>query len=586
MEIEDDFKKMALDHIQNTKSKYYFGLLVVPLCVYLAYTREANQAIQATWLFSQWIVGILILATILSANPSAKSKPINVNIDKLLPTLFMLSGILWGLAAFVFNSKSTKSDTAYLYVICIGFISAVIIPGILWNLLFYMLATPILISLTLNFLFETHYGYFWLALAVLMYSYVMIDGVSKQRKLVVFSLEMQKANKALIRDLEKQKEIAILANENKTKFLAAASHDLRQPLHAIGLFCETLSLKTKDSECRELVTSIKEAAASSNSYLSALLDISKLDAGAYKPKLQPIDLSIILNKISCEFALQANQKGLVCNVQADPYWIESDPTFLEIILRNLMSNAIRYTDAGGITLRCIATKDQIQISVIDTGIGIPPEFHQKIFHEFWQLDNPERDSSKGVGLGLSTVDRFCRFLNIGLTLDSQVGKGSTFTLTLPRCHSTIEKLSVVNGQKLNCPTPAQKILLLENHKDSRIATAVLLSSWGYEACVSGSLTDARKDYLSKGIYPDIVLTDFALSSDMNGIEVLSILEQEVRKRFVGIILTGESSPQGLEKLKQCDYRVLFKPVPAVKLRSAIVSAGIELDTVRSETVRY
>lgn len=584
MELEDDLKKSAIEHIQETSINYLIGLIVLPVCVYFSYTTTEANLHQVAWVTAHWVTaGIVLFLTNRSVRESDWFAVHQAFLDSILLTAFLVCGVLWGTSFFIFDSPNSKVDTPYLFVICIAFISAIIIPGVLWKSLFVSIALPILSAAFVKLAMEPHREYIWLTFAITLYVFVLVDGIKKQKKLVIFSVEMQRRNQKLIQDLEQQKEIAIIANENKSRFLAAASHDLRQPLHAIGLFCETLLNRKTDSGAQKLVKCIKEAATSSNSYLSALLDISKLEAGIFKPHLQSVDMASLLRRMSVEFSMQAEIKGLECATEINECWVKSDPIFLEIILRNLISNAIRYTDHGHILLRCFPAAEQTHVSVIDSGVGIPPEHHRDIFREFWQIGNPERDSNKGIGLGLSTVDRLCKYLSIDLTVVSEVGAGSNFTLKIARS-SPANKVISEKSQQLTGSRSDRKIWVFENHKDSRVATAQLLTSWGYEVYAPETLDRATVRHLSQDISADIVLADFGLASDLNGIEALELLSKAAPRPIVGIILTGESSPYGIDRLRQSDFRVLFKPVLAVKLRSALMSASVELDKIRSSAV--
>lgn len=579
MEINSMIRQMAVDHMRQTRPKYAFGFIVVPFCIFMAYSTEEYREVQIGWLLTMHFVAVIFLFTLSVRTPHALPRLGLRLYHHLIVGIFFVFGCLWGLAIFLYDTSSTQGDTALIVTVAIGVISAVILPGVLWNMLVFALAPPMLVAAIGFSISQQTAEYYWLMLAIMLFSYVLFDGVIKQKQLVIFSIELQHRNEQLLKIAEIQKELAVQANENKSRFLAAASHDLRQPLHAIGLFCSTLTSKLSSSDTLDTVASIQRAVLSLDSYLSSLLDISKLDAGVIQPSIHCFELSEIVEKVSVEIAAQAKEKGLRCDVELEPCVVASDATFMEIILRNLMSNAVRYTSSGGISVYLYSRDDQALITVSDTGIGIAPQHHKDIFKEFWQLANPERDNSKGLGLGLAMVDRLCKYLKIGLKVESELGMGSKFMLSLPISQAVSAGNFGCRDDAPNESTDRITVLVLDNHRDVLAATVEQLQVWGYEVCAATTLDEARQLICGEKMNPSIILTDFRLSSEYDGIQVLSDFGRTQETPFIGIIQTGESAPAAIELLKRSDYRVLFKPVPPLKLRSALVSATQELKTL-------
>ena len=221
------------------------------------------------------------------------------------------------------------------------------------------------------------------------------------------------------------------SNFAKSKFLAAASHDLRQPLHALRLFTATLESQNKDNENSSLANNIGKSVTALEGLFEALLDISKLDAGIVKQKEQDFDLQTMLDRLSIGYGERASEKGIVFNAEYNQNFVHTDPILLERVIDNLVLNAIRYTDTGTVSLGTRASDAAVTISIIDTGRGIPTDKQTEVFEEFVQLTNPERDRSKGLGLGLSIVKRITELLNITFTLTSNPDTGTTVELTIP-----------------------------------------------------------------------------------------------------------------------------------------------------------
>jgi len=232
-------------------------------------------------------------------------------------------------------------------------------------------------------------------------------------------------------DLQAARDQAEQANRAKTQFFAAASHDLRQPLHAMGLYASALAEKIQYPEVASIVKSINTSVHALESLFNELLDISKLDSGAIKPNLSGFAVQDVLAKPRGEFTVEAAAKKIGLHISEEAHAIHSDPVLLERILRNLLSNAIRYTTEGRIELTLERTDNGVRIAVRDTGIGIPEEHRQRIFEEFFQVGNPGRTSKKGLGLGLSIVQRLCELLGYAVHVESAAGQGSVFSFEVP-----------------------------------------------------------------------------------------------------------------------------------------------------------
>ena len=246
---------------------------------------------------------------------------------------------------------------------------------------------------------------------------------------------------AVVRDMTERKELqealtlardsAVQANEVKSRFLAAASHDLRQPLQTIWSLQSVLGRALRDTEFAPHLGLLEEAVRSMDEILSALIDINRLEKGAIVPVVRSFALREILPRLRSELGYAAANKSLILEIEDSPEIVSSDPMLLPVILRNLIGNAIKYTARGAVQLRVRTTQSRVEIDIIDSGVGIPPENLQQIFDAFYQIDNPNRDHRQGVGLGLSIVQTICRLLDHEISIESQVGIGSTFTVRLP-----------------------------------------------------------------------------------------------------------------------------------------------------------
>ncbi|MBY0430116.1 MAG: HAMP domain-containing histidine kinase, partial [Rhodospirillales bacterium] len=245
---------------------------------------------------------------------------------------------------------------------------------------------------------------------------------------------LEQANQRLttaLAETESARSEAELANQAKSRFLAAASHDLRQPLQALHLFLDALSFRLTEPKNCQLVGKAIQALEGGESLLNALLDISTLEAGTVEPEVRDFRVWVLLDQLTQEFDSQALKKGLVLHMVPSSLMIRSDPVLLARIVRNLMSNALRHSRRGRILLGVRRIAGGARIEVWDTGPGIPPDKLQVIFEDFYQLDNPERDRTKGLGIGLSIVERTAHLLGHGVAVRSILGKGSMFAITVP-----------------------------------------------------------------------------------------------------------------------------------------------------------
>src|SRR5581483_2737471 len=267
---------------------------------------------------------------------------------------------------------------------------------------------------------------------LIVYVLLMTPFALRVYRLIDQSIRLRFENHGLIGELRQQKETAEDANIAKSRFLAAASHDLRQPLHALGLFVQALQETPLAARERQTIGNIRRSVDAMEELFNALLDISRLDAGVVQPHIITMPLADVFDRVRFEYAPIPRQKRLTFRVARTSLCFQSDPALLARLIRNLLSNAVRYTDSGGVVLGCRRAGSEVRIEVWDTGKGIPANRHEEIYQEFHQLDNPERDRRKGLGLGLAIVRRLAKLLGYRVGMRSVIGKGSMFSITLPR----------------------------------------------------------------------------------------------------------------------------------------------------------
>jgi CheY-like chemotaxis protein len=376
--------------------------------------------------------------------------------------------------------------------------------------------------------------------------------------------------------LEQARRVAERASEEKTRFLAAASHDLRQPMQALAALIGILAASPHDPDETALVKRADRAMRSLSDLLNALLDFSQLEAGVIRPNFESFPAQRLLEAMREEFEIEASEKDLQFTVQNCPCWLRSDPALLARMVRNLVSNAVKYTPSGGqVTVACDRDQGQIRLEVRDTGRGICPEMHDAIFEEFRQIGNRDRDDRKGLGLGLSIVRNMARLLDHQITLRSSPGAGSTFTISVPLAEPATEQphseFFFAGGQR---------VLLVD---DNELVTEVLVSlleDAGNDVVTANSAEQAFAIVQSAETAFDAVISDYRLPT-LSGLEVI----ESVRQRWpaaTAIILSGDTFDPRLRALPNNGVKVLMKPVSRETLAQALES-GLLRGDARSVT---
>lgn len=336
-----------------------------------------------------------------------------------------------------------------------------------------------------------------------------------------------------------QRQAAEQANVAKSRFLAAASHDLRQPIHAQGLFLEVLGSGTAPL-ARPQAEALDNARATwqaSAEMLDTLLDFSRIEAGVIEPQRRLFALQPLLHKIESELAPQADAKGLVYRTRETPAVVCADPALVALVLRNLVSNAIRYTEQGGVLLGCRRQGGQWVVEVWDTGIGIPASQHQAIFQEFHQLGNAERDRRKGLGLGLAIAQGLARAMGHTLSLASQPGRGSVFRLSLPQADAAQATPpwddNLPTGPAHQAVLAGRRVLVIDDDEAVRDGMRQTLASWGCRCDVAESIEQALD--LAHAQAPDLVISDYRLRGQRTGAEAIDLLRTALGRALPALL---------------------------------------------------
>jgi len=367
--------------------------------------------------------------------------------------------------------------------------------------------------------------------------------------------------------LDRARVEAEQANAAKTRFLAAASHDLRQPIHALGLLHEALVERLGERGPASLLERIGAAIEAVNSMLGALLDISKLDAGVVEPRIQAVDLGALLARLDDEFQAVAAEGGNQLRVRASRQWLRSDALMLERILRNLIGNALRYTRGGRVLVGARRCGDSLRIEVHDSGPGIPAERREEIFLEFHQLGNPQRDRRQGLGLGLAIARRLAALLDHSLELRSTLGRGSVFSVVAPRCVVASGDVVAAKQQRPGDFLRGHRALVIDDDFDIRTAMRELLQGWGMQVSIAADAAEAGAQAAAAA--PDVLVVDYRLAAGADGIAVIAELRRQLGAPTPALLLTGDTAPERLQQARDSGLPLLHKPLRPASLRIAL-----------------
>lgn len=370
-------------------------------------------------------------------------------------------------------------------------------------------------------------------------------------------------------ELEVARAKADAANHDKTRFLAAASHDLLQPLNAARLYTSTLIERAKSTAFAELANSIEASLTAVEDIMSALLDISRIDSGALKPAAAPVAAQDLLRKIEVEFAPMARERGVSLRIVPTKSILIADRTLVGRIVQNLVSNAIKYTPTGGKVLVGLRRRgNRLRLDVVDTGIGFNRDQHRLLFAEFSRLDRGAR-MAQGLGLGLSIVQRLVAALGLTLELDSQESVGSRFSLYLPIARNArLASSTAQPAQEVGFGTLGLKILCVDNEDAILEAMQGLLVHWGCDVRTALSLKQIDRERLLEGWYPDLVLMDYHLDQT-SGLDAIEWLRHNLGGHLPAALVTADRSPAVRALAEDRGIAVVNKPVKPAALRATI-----------------
>ena len=485
-----------------------------------------------------------------------------------------ISGILWGFFGVMVLSQHNLPISLTAVMVLTGMVASATaaLSHFQWAYLAFVI--PTMLPTAIVSLFFAEPLYYLIAIGTILHLVVNIKFSRGIRATIIQSITLRFENHALVDSLQEEKALAVTsmqaatrANFAKSRFMAAASHDLRQPLCALRLYTATLQMLGNNDRQEEIAKNIDISVVALEELFDSLLDISKLDAGTLLVQKESFDLTVILDRIVVDFSAVAAEKNIRLDINAEKLVVDSDPQLLERLLRNLVSNAVRYTDQGGVHVRTVTVDKEhsVRIEVLDTGCGISTADQTQIFDEFVQLNNPARDRSKGIGLGLSIVKRLSDLMEIPVNVKSTLGQGSVFSLTIP-----LGDRAKVTPVRTTSNLPERNlrnlfVLVIDDEIAIQNAISSILGKWGCTVVSAGSADEAFEALVEFDKTPDVAIVDLRLRSGEDGLDVIDALQDAFDNPVPGLILTGDIGADRLKEVQVSQHPIMHKPCDVDKL---------------------
>jgi len=559
-----------------------YGVVLSNIAVSLAAVYVLRSGVSTAWLVG-WL-GALYTLTGLRVLASRRffSRPRDAATIKrwawLAAAFSWASGLIWGIFGWVGFLPETPLLLSFTVVVLTGLVCGTVPafsafpPALVGSIL----ATVVPVAarvITSGSAISAAFLFLLAALVAINFYYCRIT-----YRMLRETISLRLENERLVEHLQEERDRAQQADRAKTRFLAAASHDLRQPIHALSLLVSTIAVLARRGnlpaeQARGFAGRAKSIIGNLSGLLNALLDISRLDAGIVTVARETVCLRELLRDFREEFAAEARQRGLTWRVVDSHLLVESDPMMLKRVLTNLVSNAFRYTREGGVVLGCRRRGGAVEIQVWDTGPGIAEEQQAVIFEEFVQLQNPSRDRTQGLGLGLAIVRRTAELLNHPLRLHSRPGRGSMFSITVPQVAAATAP--VVQREAKSEPVSGG-IIVVEDETDILEAMEQLLTIEGHRVYAGRSAAEAQAVHAAAALrgqaVVDLIISDYRLAHGATGLEAIRSLSAYLGHAVPSIIITGDTSPSRLKEVNAGGSRILHKPISETELRQAIQAA--------------
>lgn len=548
-----------------------FGIFVVTIALAFSFYNVVSNTVLIAWLGAVYALIIIRLILLNRFKHRKKYRLSSRDWAYIGALTSFISGCQWGAGAFIFFTPDEEILNALLTILLLGMASGSVASLSVYPLAYLGYSIPSLLSLAYVFLTTGEDIYVVMGTMSIAFLFVNLSYSRHIYRTVITSIDLRHENTDLVEKLANERDRAEKANRAKSKFLAAASHDLRQPLQAITLLSDSLHNRLKNPDEIEISEKITKSVSGLRELFDGLLDVSKLDAGTIQANYGHFDFEKLVYELIKEFKPLATEKDISLINNTQPFITRSDPLLLKRILQNLISNAIKYSHRGAQV--AIVTHDNednhFLVSIKDNGPGIPKEEQKNIFKEFHQLGNPERDRHKGLGLGLAIVKRLTEIIGSEIIVSSIPGQGSTFSFRLPLGDaSKVFDEQQSAGYITNKTADFSNVhaLVIDDEKDVRDAIVNTLQGWG---CKTSDMEDVIDQNLEEVTDIDFVISDFRLRDNRTGVQAIETLKEHLGRVVPGIIITGDTGPERIRQANESGNLLLHKPINPAQLRMAI-----------------
>jgi len=536
---------------------------------------------QVTLLF--WFGAVCLAATLrlwciytyLKADQQTRERPI-------WGTLFWLgslcAGTIWGAWPWISYAAYSAEYLLLISTIFAGMVTISAANGSNYLPSFLSFSVPLVLPLAVAHLLSGVDSLALVGFLLIMFLVINFMLAVKSNRQNRDLISSQLENQILVESLAEEKQIAERAVVAKSRFLAAASHDLRQPLHAMGLFLSALRNREKDPEKIHIIEDMTKSADALNSLFNSLLDVSRLDAEIIEFHPVHVPVSRLFDALRAQFEQQASEKNISLSILADDHVLFTDVVLLERVLRNLLSNAVQYTSTGSISLHCTSQANGSKlVTLADTGIGIPAEFAEDVFSEYYQLNNQARDRSKGLGLGLAIVRRLCELMDLPLEMESIEGQGTVFRVVVPGGDPA--QIIPQARPSTGIAAKGRRVLVIDDELQVLQSMRHMLEGWGCDVLLAESARDALRVLALSDMVPDIIISDYRLADNLNGVDAVEAIRESFDTPILAIVVTGDTSPERLKQVKETGLELLHKPVRADELHDVMERLLEESDAV-------
>lgn len=563
-ELERQIYREQIRLIYNQGPVLVLGATTCAVMLTLFLWRHVPQSTLPLWLAAVGVTAALRIQVIRAYLRAPESVRDRAHWGGFFWLGTLSAGCIWGAWPLMFYHLYSTEYLLLISTVFAGMVAVSAAAGCIYLPSFLSFSVPLSLPLALTHLLSGSDSLVLTGLLMLVFLVVNLflaaRGNRQYRELIGARFE----NQALMDRLEAEKSVAQRAVVAKSRFLAAASHDLRQPLHAMGLFLGAMKRGEEDPRKRGMIEDMSKSAEALNGLLNSLLDVSRLDAEIIEFDPRHVTARELFDGLRAQFARQAEEKGIELVVDGGDHVLHTDAILLERVLRNLLSNAVQYTERGRISLGCErGPEDTCVIVLADTGVGIPEEAREEVFSEYYQLNNPERDRGKGLGLGLAIVRRLCELMDLPLTMASETGRGTTFRIAVPAGEAA--RVPSRAAETVPLASEGDCVLVIDDESQVLQSMRHVLEAHGCEVLLAESARDALRVMALAARTPDAILSDYRLRDELNGVDAVAAIRESLGFDVPAVIVTGDTSPERLREVKGTGLELLHKPVASDEL---------------------